>query len=153
MSGTKSRRPKVFGRNTPGPDYGVRRQPQRCCLTWMSSILGAQNDTRHLRILELLMQHELCVTQLAEALQLHQYEASRILAFLRHAGIVDNRRDGKWIHYSVSKCLREDAFARSLLKAIHRQIIASGEMAEDFARLEKCLTLHATKAGARPRPA
>jgi ArsR family transcriptional regulator len=116
----------------------------------MSSILGALHDTRHLRILELLMRQELCVTQLTESLLLRQYEASRILGFLRHAGLLDKRRDGRWIHYSISKSVREDAFGRGLLKAIYARIIDSGEMTEDFARLGKHLAQKAAKAGTAP---
>jgi len=150
MSAPKRRRSWVPGSRTSGSDHGLRRQPKCDCLEWMSSILGALNDTRHLRILELLMRQELCVTHLTEFLLLRQYEASRILGFLRHAGLLDKRRDGRWIHYSVSKSVREDAFGRGLLKAIHARIIASGEMAEDFTRLEKHFAVGAEKAGTKP---
>lgn len=153
MTAPKRGRPGVSVSRTPNLDNGIRRPQGRCCLAWMSSILGGLNDTRHLRILELLTQRERCVTQLSESLQLHEYEASRILSFLRHAGVVDNRREGRWIHYSISKSLREDAFGRGLLKAIHKRIMASGEMADDIARLKKCLAAHATKASARPMAA
>ena len=150
MSAPKPRRSWVPSSRTSTSDHGMKRQPQGDCLEWMSSILGALHDTRHLRILELLMQQELCVSELVEALQLHKYEASRILGLLRHAGLLDDRREGRWIHYFVSKSVREDAFGRGLLKAIHARIIASGEMAEDFTRLEKHFAVGAEKAGTKP---
>jgi DNA-binding transcriptional ArsR family regulator len=87
---------------------------------------------------------------LVEALLLHEYEASRILGLLRRAGLLDDRREGRWVYYSVSKSVSEDHFGRDLLKAIHRRIIDSGEMAEDFGRLEKHLAVRAGKAGTRP---
>ena len=150
MSAPKRRRSWVPGSRTSGSDHGMRRQPKCDCLEWMSSILGALNDTRHLRLLELLMRQELCVTQLTESLQLHQYEASRILGSLRRAGLLETRRDGKWIHYSVSKSVQEDAFGRGLLEAIHERISASGEMSEDFKRLGKYLALGPKKLGSKP---
>jgi ArsR family transcriptional regulator len=128
----------------------MRRQPKGDCLAWMSSILGALHDTRHLRILELLMQQELCVSQLGEALLLHEYEASRILGLLRHAGLLDDRREGRWIYYSISKSVSEDPFGQHLLKAFNKRVIDSGEMAEDFARLGKRLAVQAAKAGTGP---
>ena len=101
MSALKPRRSWVPSSRTSTSDHGMKRQPQGDCLEWMSSILGALHDTRHLRILELLMQQELCVSELVETLQLHKYEASRILGLLRHAGLLDDRREGRWIYYSI----------------------------------------------------
>jgi ArsR family transcriptional regulator, arsenate/arsenite/antimonite-responsive transcriptional repressor len=62
----------------------------------------ALGDPVRLRLFYLLSQHEeLCVCHLTDALKLPQSTVSRQLAVLRHAGLVDTRRDGKWIHYRL----------------------------------------------------
>lgn len=70
----------------------------------------ALGDPVRLRLFHLLsLKSELCVCHLTEATTLPQSTVSRHLAVLRHAGLVDTRRDGKWIHYRL-----HDGMARSL---------------------------------------
>lgn len=62
----------------------------------------ALGDPVRLRLFYLLSHNEeLCVCQLTGALKLPQSTVSRQLAVLRHAGLVDTRRDGKWVHYRL----------------------------------------------------
>ena len=59
-------------------------------------------DETRLRCLFLLKQQgELCVCELTYALDLSQPKVSRHLAGLRDAGIVQGRREGQWIYYSL----------------------------------------------------
>jgi ArsR family transcriptional regulator len=44
---------------------------------------------------------EICVCYLVEILEQGQPKISRHLAYLRRAGIVEARRDGKWMHYRI----------------------------------------------------
>jgi ArsR family transcriptional regulator len=60
------------------------------------------HDTR-LRILNLLLGGEVCVCRIMEILQLPQSTASRHLGILKNAGLVEDRRDGIWVHYSLAK--------------------------------------------------
>jgi DNA-binding transcriptional ArsR family regulator len=46
-------------------------------------------------------EHELCVCYFVEILGGPQPKISRHLAYLRNAGIVSARRDGKWMHYRI----------------------------------------------------
>ncbi len=63
----------------------------------------ALGDPVRLRLFHLLsLKEELCVCHLTEATHLPQSTVSRHLAVLRHAGLVDTRREGKWIHYRLS---------------------------------------------------
>jgi ArsR family transcriptional regulator len=59
-------------------------------------------DRTRLRILNLLRNGEVCVADFTEVLGDSQPKISRHLAYLRNAGIVDTRREGKWIHYCVN---------------------------------------------------
>ena len=63
--------------------------------------LKALSDPARLRLVVLLKQGELCVCQLELALKLSQTNVSRHLAILRQAGMVTDRRDGRWVYYSL----------------------------------------------------
>lgn len=58
------------------------------------------NNTR-LRLLNLLGEQEVCVCYFVEILGAPQPKISRHLAYLRNAGIVSARREGKWMHYRI----------------------------------------------------
>lgn len=60
------------------------------------------HDTR-LRILNLLLGGEVCVCRIMEILQLPQSTASRHLGILKNAGLVEDRREGIWVHYSLAR--------------------------------------------------
>jgi ArsR family transcriptional regulator len=61
----------------------------------------ALGDNTRLRLLNLMAEQELCVCYFVEILGAPQPKISRHLAYLRNAGIVRARREGKWMHYSV----------------------------------------------------
>jgi ArsR family transcriptional regulator, arsenate/arsenite/antimonite-responsive transcriptional repressor len=56
-------------------------------------------DPTRLRLLNLLSEGEVCVCFLCDALGEIQPKVSRHLAYLRRAGLVTARREGKWMHY------------------------------------------------------
>ncbi len=77
-------------------------------------LFKALSDPTRLRIMVLLAEKELCVCQLEDALNLSQVKVSRHLNVLRHARMVESRRDGLWVQYSQSKpknCLEKRVFA------------------------------------------
>ena len=61
----------------------------------------ALGDRTRLRLLNLMGDQELCVCYFVEILGSPQPKISRHLAYLRRAGIVSARRDGKWMHYRI----------------------------------------------------
>ena len=65
-------------------------------------LFKALGDETRLRILNLLSEREVCVREIVEILQLGQSKVSRHLATLKHAGLVDCRRDGMWVIYFLS---------------------------------------------------
>jgi ArsR family transcriptional regulator len=76
-------------------------------------------DRTRLRILHLLRrQGEMCVGDLVATLRVPQPRASRHLAYLRRAGLVDVRRDGQWKHYSLSPS--RTAAQRALVASLDR---------------------------------
>jgi ArsR family transcriptional regulator len=61
----------------------------------------ALGDNTRLRLLNLMGNQEICVCYLVEVLGQPQPKISRHLAYLRRAGIVAARREGKWMHYRI----------------------------------------------------
>src|SRR5258708_2674190 len=61
----------------------------------------ALGDTTRLRLLNLMGEQEVCVCYFTEILGAPQPKISRHLAYLRSAGIVAARREGKWMHYHI----------------------------------------------------
>src|SRR4051812_49881427 len=69
----------------------------------METLFKALADATRLRILGLLLTGEVCVCHIHESLKIPQPKASRHLAYLRRAGLVETRRDGLWIHYRMAE--------------------------------------------------
>jgi ArsR family transcriptional regulator len=61
----------------------------------------ALGDNTRLRLLNLMGEQEVCVCYFVEILDSPQPKISRHLAYLRSAGIVAARREGKWMHYRI----------------------------------------------------
>jgi len=59
-------------------------------------------DETRLQIVELLVEGEQCVCDLTDALQCAQSRLSFHLKTLKDAGLVEDRRDGRWIYYSLN---------------------------------------------------
>ena len=78
--------------------------------------LKALSDPLRLRILDRLRTGEHCVCELTDLLDAGQSLLSFHLKTLKDAGLVSDRRDGRWMHYAVnSEALRAtEAFLRSL---------------------------------------
>jgi ArsR family transcriptional regulator len=61
----------------------------------------ALGDNTRLRLLNLIGDQEICVCYFVEILAQGQPKISRHLAYLRSTGIVEARREGKWMHYRI----------------------------------------------------
>jgi len=92
----------------------IATEPQQTTLAAPSTLekLAAElrviADERRLCILYLLTSGEQCVCEITEALGISQPLASHHLGVLREAGLVRDRRDARWIYYSINvECLQE----------------------------------------------
>lgn len=72
-------------------------------MTTVDRTFRAFADETRLRILHLLTKGELCVCDLMRILGAPQPKVSRHLAYLKRAGLVKDRRQGPWRHYSLSE--------------------------------------------------
>lgn len=99
----------------------------------VSSAFQAFADPTRLRILNLLRGGELCVCDVCATLELSQPKVSRHLAILRSAGLVEARREGKWMHYRIASV--DDALCRSLIDCVGTCLQSVDEFRSDRKRL------------------
>jgi ArsR family transcriptional regulator len=101
----------------------------------MAGLFMALADPTRLRLLNLMDGREVCVCFFVEILKQAQPKISRHLAYLRNAGIVSARRDGKWMHYRIERPV--DVWMNAVLEAALKGLRADREMQADLARLGK----------------
>jgi ArsR family transcriptional regulator len=101
----------------------------------IEKLFSALSDRTRLRLLNLMSGQDICVCYLVEVLQTNQPKISRHLAYLRNAGIVVARREGKWMHYRLT--LPSDPAAARILKEVQRQLAGDKTMQQDKRRLTK----------------
>lgn len=68
-----------------------------------AEVFKALADETRLRILNLLVRGELCVCDIMAVLAVGQSKASRHLAYLRNVGLVNDRRNGVWMYYTLAE--------------------------------------------------
>ncbi|MBF0555767.1 MAG: metalloregulator ArsR/SmtB family transcription factor [Nitrospirae bacterium] len=81
----------------------------------MVKLFGALSDETRLRIIKLLEMGELCVCDITAALDMSQPKVSFHLSILKEAGLIRDRKDGKWVYYSLGA---GDLFSRFLIISI-----------------------------------
>lgn len=86
-------------------------------------ILKALADESRLRIINLLLTHDLCVGALASHLGISKAAVSQHLQILRKAGLVKGEKRGYWTHYSVERSVLHDV-ANSFIKAANQTLSA-----------------------------
>ena len=69
----------------------------------LERMFHALSDEKRLRILEILQRGECCVCDLADSLDIRQSLLSFHLRTLRDAGLVTDRREGRWVHYALDE--------------------------------------------------
>ncbi|MGH9607380.1 MAG: ArsR/SmtB family transcription factor [Terracidiphilus sp.] len=101
----------------------------------LARMFAALADPTRLRLLNLMNGREVCVCYFVEILRQSQPKVSRHLAYLRRAGIVSARREGKWMHYSIER--PADPAAAEILDATLMSLKSNRAMQSDLARLGK----------------
>ena len=84
----------------------------------MGKLFRALADETRLRIYLLLLKGELCVCELVDILNMEQSRISHSLRILREASLVDDRREGKWIIYSVNPKMSKNEIIQGLKKEL-----------------------------------
>jgi ArsR family transcriptional regulator len=104
-------------------------------LTTVETLLKALGDATRLRILGLLLSGEVCVCHIHESLRISQPKASRHLAYLRRAGLVDVRRNGLWMHYRLADL--PDPILQSIADIVRHALTHVESIRRDADRLQR----------------
>jgi|SRR5579863_3111612 len=95
---------------------------------------AALADETRLRLLCLMKGGEVCVCHLQGVLKTNQPKTSRHLAYLKKAGLVEARRDGKWMHYRLKKL---DGKLGKILSQTLVHLEREAQIKRDFQRLKQ----------------
>jgi ArsR family transcriptional regulator, arsenate/arsenite/antimonite-responsive transcriptional repressor len=101
----------------------------------LALLFAALSDRTRLRLLNLMDGREVCVCYFVEILGQSQPKISRHLAYLRRAGVVAARREGKWMHYKI--VAPTNAGAARILRETLKVLREETAMQKDLNRLEK----------------
>ncbi|MGA3045225.1 MAG: metalloregulator ArsR/SmtB family transcription factor [Terracidiphilus sp.] len=101
----------------------------------LALLFAALADRTRLRLLNLMNGKEVCVCYFVEILGQSQPKISRHLAYLRRAGIVTARREGKWMHYKIVE--PANAGAAKILREMLSVLNDDKAMRADATKLNK----------------
>ena len=101
----------------------------------LERLFRALADPTRLRLINLVAKQEVCVCYFVEVIGVPQPKISRHLAYLRRAGIVAARREGKWMHYKL--VMPSDPHAAAILSATVDALREDKELQRDSQRLNK----------------
>jgi ArsR family transcriptional regulator, arsenate/arsenite/antimonite-responsive transcriptional repressor len=101
----------------------------------LEKLFRALGDPTRLRLLNLMAEHEICVCYFTQVIGAPQPKISRHLAYLRKAGIVAARREGKWMHYRLAAL--SSPHVASILKSVLDALKQDQELQRDYLRLNR----------------
>ena len=101
----------------------------------LALLFAALADRTRLRLLNLIDGREVCVCYFVEILGQSQPKISRHLAYLRRAGVVAARREGKWVHYRI--VVPDNSGAVKILRETLAALRQDKGMRADLSRLNK----------------
>jgi DNA-binding transcriptional ArsR family regulator len=101
----------------------------------LASVFKALADETRLQMLGLLFaQGELCVCDFSGTLEINQSKASRHLQYLKHAGLLTDRRAGLWVYYAVRADLDPE---RKALVASVRRLLEARDLSQVQAQFKR----------------
>jgi ArsR family transcriptional regulator len=93
----------------------------------LAELCHALSDPTRLHIMHLLRQGRRCVCDLTETMDAAQSRLSFHLKTLRDAGLVSDRREGRWVYYEIrAAALEEVSTALAALKPLPNAKAGSG---------------------------
>jgi ArsR family transcriptional regulator len=104
----------------------------------LTNTTKALSDPTRVRALAALKGRELCVCRLIELLQLAPSTVSRHLAILKQAGLVEGRKEGRWMHYRLPDAPPSDV--RKTLDWFFQALEGSAELVADQERLTEIVS-------------
>lgn len=109
------------------------KRPRQAKTFDIELLFRALGDRTRLRLLNLMGGDEVCVCYFVEVLGIPQPKISRHLAYLKKAGVVESRREGKWMHYRITA--PSDAHAARVFNDLRGWLSKEPTMQRDRSRL------------------
>ncbi|MEK6334367.1 MAG: metalloregulator ArsR/SmtB family transcription factor [Acidobacteriota bacterium] len=118
----------------------------------IENLFKALADRTRLRLISLIGDSEVCVCFFVSILKTSQPKISRHLAYLRRAGIVTARREGKWMHYRLAE--PPDEHAAKIFREVRASLTEHPEFQRDREKLMQvcCATRLPVQLRGAPRP-
>ncbi len=102
-------------------------------------IFKALGDENRVRILMALRGGELCACQIIELLGLAPSTVSKHLSILKHAGLVESRKDGRWINFKLAS--QDNPPARDVIELVSVSTKNDEQIKFDQKRLKAILSI------------
>jgi ArsR family transcriptional regulator, arsenate/arsenite/antimonite-responsive transcriptional repressor len=80
----------------------MAKRENEATLESLAEVAGALSEPHRLRALGMLVAGELCLCDLTEGLELSASTVSNHMAVLKRAGLVESRKDGRWMHFRLA---------------------------------------------------
>ena len=104
----------------------------------ITEIAQALSDQSRVRALMALRKQELCVCQIIELLDLAPSTVSKHMAILKQAGLVESRKEGRWVYFRLADA-PQSAPAHPALRWLTDSLSRSAEIREDDRKLREIL--------------
>ncbi|MFA5859680.1 MAG: metalloregulator ArsR/SmtB family transcription factor [Elusimicrobiota bacterium] len=103
------------------------------------NVFKALSDITRLRLLYVLVsaKNELCICEIMDVIGIKPYHASRCMKELKNAGLVTERKDGRFVFYKVDN--KNGSFTANLYRLLAS--LPSSEFREDIERMKKRIAL------------
>jgi len=93
------------------------------------NVFRALDDPNRLRILKMLEGRELCVCEVRAVLGLSSSTVSKHLTILRDAGLILDRKDGKWVNFKLNRAA--DGLVQQILGVLKNGLMDEKQVAQD----------------------
>lgn len=103
------------------------------------NITRALSDETRVRVLMMLSGGELCLCQIIEILKLAPSTVSKHMSILRQAGLVETRKEGRWIYYRLTDSKNRPA--NEILKWLKKHLENDRKVLADVKQLRKTLKM------------
>ena len=99
-----------------------------------TEVYKALSDENRLRILNILLDRDLCVCEIESVLDMSQSNVSRHLNKLKYAGMVDCRKKSQWVFYGISENFKSSY--PHLCEQLKRDFVSDGQLNSERKKLE-----------------
>jgi len=106
----------------------------------LMAVVKALADETRMRIVMVLGGQELCVCQIVELLELAPSTVSKHMSILKQARLVENRKEGRWMHYRLAEKDAPPEVSEALAWA-SKSLAGDSQVREDARRLKQILSV------------